>query len=292
MTDSPLQPAILRDMTCGTCGYNLRGLSPDGRCPECGHPIEESRYDPRLAAADPRWLRAIRTGVTMLLVSELASTTTKLLGRTITFADSYYYALLVLWFIGGTLYSLGSWIVAWRDRACPPMFDPRRLRRVVRVCAAVEWTAMLVMTLDSFTRRLPAHLAVLALVVMICCLPGTACMFLLLRRFARRIPAPALAWASAGLLWFVPIVAMLRLGQNTVYAVLLAAGHPNPTAMYESTSGHAIHMTLTVAGWIGLGASVVVFFWFRRRLSAILSQARKAAKERLRATASGAQKDA
>jgi len=274
MTDSPPLPAILRDMPCGTCGYNLRGLSPDGRCPECGHPVEESRYDPRLAAADPRWLRVTRTGITLLLVSELATMTTRLLGRAVTFAGLYYHALLVLWFIGGTLYLLGSWIVASRDRACPPAFDPRRPRRVVRVCAVVEWTAMLIMTLDLFTHRLPMHLAALVLVVMMCCLPGTACMFLLLRGFARRMPAPALAWASAVLLFFVPTTAALRLGQNTVYAVLLAVGHPNPSVLYESASGHAIHMALTVAGWISLGVSVVVFFWFRRRLSAVRSQDR------------------
>jgi hypothetical protein len=29
-------PEIDHDLMCMSCGYNLRGLSPDGRCPECG----------------------------------------------------------------------------------------------------------------------------------------------------------------------------------------------------------------------------------------------------------------
>ena len=31
------------DLPCDVCGYNLRGLSPGGACPECGLPIESSR---------------------------------------------------------------------------------------------------------------------------------------------------------------------------------------------------------------------------------------------------------
>jgi hypothetical protein len=27
---------IDQDRPCGQCGYNLRGLRPEGRCPECG----------------------------------------------------------------------------------------------------------------------------------------------------------------------------------------------------------------------------------------------------------------
>ena len=33
---------IDQDLTCVTCGYNLRGLSPDGRCPECGELISKT----------------------------------------------------------------------------------------------------------------------------------------------------------------------------------------------------------------------------------------------------------
>jgi len=28
------------DQHCFSCGYNLRGLHPDGACPECGNPLE------------------------------------------------------------------------------------------------------------------------------------------------------------------------------------------------------------------------------------------------------------
>jgi len=275
MTDSPPQSATLRDMTCGTCGYNLRGLSPDGRCPECGHPIEESRYDPRLAAADPRWLRAIRRGFTLLLASELVMASMRFLLHISTVANWSRESLVVLWFISCGLYLPGTWIVASRDRVCPPMFDPRHLRRAVRVCAVVASIGTFIVAIEWSVNRLPAHLSVSVLALMILGLLGTACMFLLLRGFARRIPVPALALATTGLLWFVPTVAGLRLGQDAVYALLLATGHPNADAVYGSPVGSAICKVLEIADWISLGASAVVFFWFRRRLSAVLARARE-----------------
>jgi hypothetical protein len=33
---------IAHDLACGGCGYNLRGLSREGQCPECGRPVGES----------------------------------------------------------------------------------------------------------------------------------------------------------------------------------------------------------------------------------------------------------
>jgi hypothetical protein len=35
-------PPIDVDLPCAACGYNLRGLSVAGRCPECGAPVIES----------------------------------------------------------------------------------------------------------------------------------------------------------------------------------------------------------------------------------------------------------
>lgn len=36
---------IESDITCVSCGYNLRSLTAEGRCPECGAPVEASLSD-------------------------------------------------------------------------------------------------------------------------------------------------------------------------------------------------------------------------------------------------------
>lgn len=47
------------DRSCGSCGYNLKGLAAGGLCPECGTPIR-ARASPSEAAPElleaPRWL--------------------------------------------------------------------------------------------------------------------------------------------------------------------------------------------------------------------------------------------
>lgn len=55
------------DLRCTGCGYSLRGLPLDGRCPECGVTISDSLAAERLRLArtgppDPRWVRHIREG--------------------------------------------------------------------------------------------------------------------------------------------------------------------------------------------------------------------------------------
>lgn len=44
--DAPVAPPevflVEDDMACIQCGYNLRGLNDEGRCPECGTPIEKT----------------------------------------------------------------------------------------------------------------------------------------------------------------------------------------------------------------------------------------------------------
>jgi hypothetical protein len=65
------------DLPCHVCGYDLRAHPPDGKCPECGTSLAESR---RLAAiprrpawrdSDPRWRRRILAGVWLLVLVPL-----------------------------------------------------------------------------------------------------------------------------------------------------------------------------------------------------------------------------
>jgi hypothetical protein len=58
--------ALADDFPCRRCGYNLRGLKPTGRCPECGQPVQTSLTDERLRYSDPAWVRKLAIGVRML----------------------------------------------------------------------------------------------------------------------------------------------------------------------------------------------------------------------------------
>ena len=46
------------DLACLACGYNLRGLLPDGACPECGTAVGRSTHGNLLRFCDPRRISA------------------------------------------------------------------------------------------------------------------------------------------------------------------------------------------------------------------------------------------
>ncbi len=65
---------IAGDVPCAGCGYNVRGLSPLGLCPECGFAISTSLplYEARRASLAPPDAPAARAGVEGAVVSLLA----------------------------------------------------------------------------------------------------------------------------------------------------------------------------------------------------------------------------
>ncbi len=63
---------IVADIPCFFCQYNLRTLSIEGTCPECGHAVGECIRTGWLMFSDPRWLAKLRTGVTIFLWLPLA----------------------------------------------------------------------------------------------------------------------------------------------------------------------------------------------------------------------------
>lgn len=56
---------ISHDVPCHRCAYNLRGLTREGRCPECGAPVRVSLQGDLLRFADPAWLKRLLRGTRM-----------------------------------------------------------------------------------------------------------------------------------------------------------------------------------------------------------------------------------
>ena len=63
----PAQNAVDTDSPCRKCGYNLRGLWPDGRCPECGTPVGLSLHGDLLRYSDPGWVQTVARGFRLMI---------------------------------------------------------------------------------------------------------------------------------------------------------------------------------------------------------------------------------
>ncbi len=66
---SAMNASVETDSFCIECGYNLRGLTHQGLCPECGTLKSASLRPDLLQYADPAWRDAICRGLTLLAVA-------------------------------------------------------------------------------------------------------------------------------------------------------------------------------------------------------------------------------
>src|SRR5215217_4377447 len=65
-------PAVIAsDRACVHCGYNLRGLTRESRCPECGCPVSDSFVANYFLQADPKWLRFLHAAVVLLVAASV-----------------------------------------------------------------------------------------------------------------------------------------------------------------------------------------------------------------------------
>src|SRR5687768_6916889 len=88
------ETTLTQDLPCAGCGYDLRGLTPPGKCPECGFDLGQSIRAFRLhttVPADPRWLSemlvAVRFALAAFAISILISVTVSISRGAITQGD-------------------------------------------------------------------------------------------------------------------------------------------------------------------------------------------------------------
>ncbi len=84
MPDSESKACVDRDVSCVTCGYNLRGLQEDGRCPECGEKVCDTLQNV-LVMADRKLILGLRETVTIEAVGRTAFPVFLILGVLVEF---------------------------------------------------------------------------------------------------------------------------------------------------------------------------------------------------------------
>lgn len=118
------------DTHCVSCGYNVRGLTPDHHCPECGIPVGASLRGELLQFADPRWVWRLHLGSVLACWGSLAILIDVALDwmRSVQ-ALTFFYAL---WCIATGLFVLGLAILGSPSPRETPETPGRWVRRVAR----------------------------------------------------------------------------------------------------------------------------------------------------------------
>lgn len=142
---------VTGDSPCLACGYNLKGLSVFGRCPECGASVERSLRGNLLQFADPGYVKRLHLGAIIVVLSAGLP----LLGGVIVFAgqiaiaqfqgdsttgvgsEALHLLAPILEFVGSGAALLGWWLFSEPDPAQVGEDDGEKTRRWLRVMLVV-----------------------------------------------------------------------------------------------------------------------------------------------------------
>ncbi|UCG15199.1 MAG: hypothetical protein JSV19_07865 [Phycisphaerales bacterium] len=273
MTDVPSagQMQISEDTPCVQCGYNLRGLTQDKSCPECGTPIARSVLGDQLRYADPQWLERLRFGTSLKLWNILIAIVIGAVAAIIGGLGLPQALVELLALVGAGLGLWAAFLITTPEPRVLMREDPINLRKLVRACAV----ASVLGQFSSHAQRTAAAdiRVVLTIVAGVLAVAGVVQMFgelVYYRRFAHRIPDARLQKSTTIVLWGLPSAfAALLIGGAIVkgVAILVGAGIGASSGPGGPPLGRA-----AVAGGVpfvcaGVVAVLVFGLWYIRLLT-------------------------
>ncbi len=218
------------DLSCLTCGYNLRGLARDGRCPECANPIERSARGDLLACADPQWLRRLGVGVQLMLWFIGMSAGLGTIGLPIALSEDGLSPLISVpaVFLLSLLFIASAFCISTPEPRTVGQNHVITMRGLVRACALFILIGS-VLNLASLAAPPRAILVGMPMILRLAALPAIIGVVVLLTRCAQRVPDPRLTRSSRIVMWL--LVGAFALFTSFAFAAVLAPNRPVPDSV-------------------------------------------------------------
>ncbi len=136
------------DLPCLHCGYNLRGMTADKQCPECGEEVGRSLRGDQLHFSDLHWVRRLSLGVNLIAWGANTSAATLLLSillmsdlasRQFIDPQSLLPLMHVLLLLAGSSFTIGVWLMTTPESGVleASAWTPRNISRWAVMFAAV-----------------------------------------------------------------------------------------------------------------------------------------------------------
>lgn len=225
------------DATCVICGYSLTGLPAEGRCPECGTPVEQSFRGSLLEHASPEYLARLHKGVFLILAAIIVSILAMFLNVGLSLATGGGGKVLGLTFAGvGFVTAAMSLIGWWLFSAVDPGYTGREQGTTARSVVRAMVIVIAVWQVVSFAYALvstPSTAAGVAVdylafgIQVVAALASVIHFFasmLYVRWLAPRIPNPKAFRRAKTLMWLGPLlmtVGILLIGLGPLIALVL-----------------------------------------------------------------------
>ncbi len=218
---------LIADVACRKCSYNLRGLTENTRCPECGVPVGLSLRGDLLRFAEPDWVHRVARGLTIILWMIPVGLVVGVLAGLVVQGSRTFPMLAGL--ATGLVSFYGAWLMTEPDPSRVGEDALITARKVVRVSLIIGLTSQpLGIALEQGFSSEPIRVLVglLWCVVMLVGLVGEFAKFVYYEHLARRIPDDKLASRARFLRWAWTSALLFSAGLGAVM-LLLALGGPN-----------------------------------------------------------------
>lgn len=244
---------ICTDVACRRCGYNLRGLQPLGRCPECATPVGLSVQGDLLRFADPDWLEKLARGISFILWG-LAVSVLCQAGAVVLASLVHPGVGKIIAFAGTLLAFYGAWLLTEPDPGGLGEEQYVTARKVVRVGLLVGLVCALAsIPLGSGRLSAPATIALGSAAALggLAGVAGEFAKLVYLGQLAQRIPDQRLARRARFLRWAYGIsYAAMVVGAASVGVAAGTAGPTGPGTSLVAAGCFMLVVTLALLAFL------------------------------------------